>query len=688
MKRTLYAPLTGAMVLLTVGVAHPQNPSEFRTLRVADLDGDGRLDQLEAARDGSLAVSLSLGGRQYEHIEQELPAVRVADVLVADLDRDERLDLYLVSPDANVALLGDGTGGFREATATLGLADAGRGRSAEWLDIDEDGELDVLLHNEGYDVIFWGQSGGIFERNAQSVAGPAAGASVVVSLPNNREPSVVRTPGATTAGGSSVGSRTPVNVSALGPLGDTNNLQAPPSPSFGGAELITSPFATCASSLLDQSTGNCGLQASSTPSLGLLTPLSVDWFIDAVTGDVGLGTTTPTTALDVDGTIRSRSGGVEFPDGSTQTRAAIDLYVQLESLDQEQTQWNGSTAHSAGSWQSVTPEKAGQLTRIELYRGDDGSPGTVNIFDGQGAAGTLLASESVAAPTITGWQEVVFSSPPTIVAGTQFTVQLLASGIESWHGEFAGNPYAGGTGGFGASTPQPVDFAFRTYLSQPTPALSTASSNAITTAVGLRFPGGFDPDLNLVGSPGNFLAFGHSGVSEDSIGYANNTFYFHDSPGGADITEPDVSIGGRLGVGTTTPNFTLEVNGDAAKPGGGSWTVASDARLKTNVADLQNALETLLELRGVTFEYKDPAAMNELEGERIGFIAQEVEQVLPDWVEEASDGYKRLTIRGFEALAVEAFRAQQERIDLQDRQIELLRKQIESLSQGETVSAD
>ncbi|MBL8010714.1 MAG: hypothetical protein JNJ64_08905, partial [Flavobacteriales bacterium] len=47
--------------------------------------------------------------------------------------------------------------------------------------------------------------------------------------------------------------------------------------------------------------------------------------------------------------------------------------------------------------------------------------------------------------------------------------------------------------------------------------------------------------------------------------------------------------------------------------------------------------------------------IHELPGTRIGFIAQEVEQVMPDWVEEV-DGYKRLTIRGFEALAVEALR--------------------------------
>ena len=46
-----------------------------------------------------------------------------------------------------------------------------------------------------------------------------------------------------------------------------------------------------------------------------------------------------------------------------------------------------------------------------------------------------------------------------------------------------------------------------------------------------------------------------------------------------------------------------------------------------------------------------------------GFIAQEVEQVLPEWVEDEKDGYVRLTVNGFEGMAVEAFRAQEEKLE-------------------------
>ena len=136
---------------------------------------------------------------------------------------------------------------------------------------------------------------------------------------------------------------------------------------------------------------------------------------------------------------------------------------------------------------------------------------------------------------------------------------------------------------------------------------------------------------------------------------------------------------GRVGIGTPTPAFTLEVNGTAGKPGGGSWSVASDERLKKDVRPLTGVLEKLLALRGVSFEYKEPEKIHELSGERIGMIAQEVEKVVPDWVEKGPDGFKRLSFRGFEALTVEGLRELREAADAKDARIAALEKELSEL---------
>ena len=68
---------------------------------------------------------------------------------------------------------------------------------------------------------------------------------------------------------------------------------------------------------------------------------------------------------------------------------------------------------------------------------------------------------------------------------------------------------------------------------------------------------------------------------------------------------------------------------------------------------------------GVPFEYRDPDSINEPHGTRIGMIAQEVEEVFPDWVKEGGHGYKTLTFRGFEAITVEALRELREEKDRQ-----------------------
>lgn len=136
---------------------------------------------------------------------------------------------------------------------------------------------------------------------------------------------------------------------------------------------------------------------------------------------------------------------------------------------------------------------------------------------------------------------------------------------------------------------------------------------------------------------------------------------------------------GNVGIGTGSPGWLLHVQGDAAKPGGGTWTDSSDMRLKKNVEPLVGALEKILQLRGVSFEWNEPERAKFLPGAQIGMVAQDVEKVFPGWVGTDANGYKDLTIRGFEALSVEAMRELKTENDTLREKVGELEKRIKIL---------
>lgn len=99
--------------------------------------------------------------------------------------------------------------------------------------------------------------------------------------------------------------------------------------------------------------------------------------------------------------------------------------------------------------------------------------------------------------------------------------------------------------------------------------------------------------------------------------------------------------GGPVNIGTKTPStFALLVGGDAAKPGGGSWSNASDGRLKDVGERFTRGLEALEGLEPVHYRYREGNPLGlPSDREYVGLVAQQVETAIPEALEPNDTGY-------------------------------------------------
>ncbi len=103
-------------------------------------------------------------------------------------------------------------------------------------------------------------------------------------------------------------------------------------------------------------------------------------------------------------------------------------------------------------------------------------------------------------------------------------------------------------------------------------------------------------------------------------------------------------------------------NGDVYTTGS---YLPSDARWKQNILPIENALRTVSSLRGVQFEWnrEEHTDRGYKAGNQYGFIAQEMEEILPELVRDDQDGYKSVDYQKITAFLVEAVKEQQKQIE-------------------------
>jgi hypothetical protein len=277
------------------GAPAPGAPSSFWW---ADYDGDGRVDAYVVQAGGAGRLLRNTGDGGFEDVTERagLAGYHGAHMAVwADFDSDGRLDLYLPSATGESVLLGQVEGGaFQDRSELSGLPADARPLHAAVLDFDGDGRPDLHLSGPAGDALYHNRGVHCFARVPLEL-GVAAGAVVLSPGRSEREaaePAPSAPPGSTLRAPSAT----------------------PPAPTgaAGSGALPGSFSALCAPGVEDQDGGAC-IEASRTPTLDRLYPISEDLFVDAGTGRVGIGTTAPTRRLHVDGRVYAEAGGLTSP---------------------------------------------------------------------------------------------------------------------------------------------------------------------------------------------------------------------------------------------------------------------------------------------------------------------------------------------------------------------------------------
>ena len=106
----------------------------------------------------------------------------------------------------------------------------------------------------------------------------------------------------------------------------------------------------------------------------------------------------------------------------------------------------------------------------------------------------------------------------------------------------------------------------------------------------------------------------------------------------------------------------------------GTLRMMSDERTKTNVTRMTGALGKITSLNGYLYDWKGQQAPREA-----GFLAQEVEAVLPEAVSQNADGVKFLNYNGVIPLLTEAIKEQQLLLKQQGELIRQLQQEIANL---------
>lgn len=251
-------------------------------------------------------------------------------------------------------------------------------------------------------------------------------------------------------------------------------------------------------------------------------------------------------------------------------------------------------------------------------------------------------------------------------------------GADGWAGFFSGRGTFLGRLGVGLSTPAKMlhvqesvagDISYALKLDNQDPTLNKSGTGILFSVGGsgdARGKGALVYQCTQTWNRGDFHFLQDTTADEGNCTIGNAVMTIRND--------------GRVGIKTTNPQYDLHVNGSVA--GVGAYNNLSDLRLKSDVRALPDALAQVMRLQGVSFSWRrdEHPELNFSKGRHLGFIAQEVEKVLPEAVSKDGNGLYSVAYDSVIPVLVEAVKTQQQQIESQQKRLEDLERLVAELA--------
>jgi hypothetical protein len=416
---------------------------------------------------------------------------------------------------------------------------------------------------------------------------------------------------------------------------------------------------------------------------------TVSMAIDKANGNVGIGTTTPAAKLHLAG---SDPGVTLLLENTSANTGRNCIYYKNQGVNQGYIGL-GSSGNN------------------DMYIGAYGTANSINLYNNDSLSMKISPNGNVGIGTAT---------PNERLSLVQSSTNDIGLGIYNSTPYSAGN-VAGGylnLGKYEAAGYNPmvqlVGYPVKqSDSSDGALAIKTRKNGALTTQVTILNTGnvgigtttpaaklhiaGPDPVTTLLlentsaNNGANVIMYKNQGVNQGYIGLGSsgsNDMYIsaYGTTNSINLYNNDVLSmrilpNGNVGIGTTTPSHKLYVNGTSG--GTNAWDNVSDKRLKKDVLSFENGLDKVMALRPITFNWNKTVNPELKLDDRnhLGFIAQEVEAVLPQVVSTADDAMKTKSVAYSDIVPVltKAIQEQQTTIEAQQIQIDELKKMVEIL---------